>query len=518
MRERGSPVAAAGNFRPGAPKGRDYSDLTELLAKIERPIARPQSLEHPTVASAAVVVEGTPVAINTPPMPAHTGVTTPAPTNAMKSAAASKLGRLENVSEILSKGIRPPGRQLSTPPTRAKDWTLLSFMALLVGLLAGTAFTFALPELMDKVRVSSVGVNQDVQKQIPLKTRIILGLHKPSAWPAAWQVPANGAMEPSVLSPINSISVNVSLLASLPAHIAQPNREEKLGLDEFIPLELRGGILAEGSNSDFDARLKKLRIGATSSALGGPLQGDAKLLNDTRPAWQRFAALYTPSTRPKIAIVLDDLGLNIARTQRTIDLPKEINLSFLPYGARSAKLAREARAAGHEILVHIPMEPHGQQDPGADALLTSMSSQEVTNALARNLAQLEGYVGINNHMGSRFTEDVRALLPVMKSLDERGLIFLDSRTSQASAAAKVGQAAGVPTLGRDIFLDHAQGPDNLLNQLDQLESIARRNGRAIAIGHPHDMTLEVLEVWVRGLDAKGIDLVPLTALLAPSRT
>ncbi len=507
-------MAAAGNFRPGASKDRDYSDLTELLAKIDGPMTGCHDLDGPTAASATGVAERTPVT----PITAPPHIPTALPTEAMKSAAASKLGRLGDVSDLLSKGIRTPGKQIPTPPTRARDWTLLSFMALLVGLLAGTAFTFALPELMGKVRVSMADVSQDVQKQVPLKTRIILGLQKPSAWPVEWQIPAKGATEPSVLSPLNSISVNLSVLASLPAHIAQPNREEKLGLDEFIPLDLRGGIVADVSNSAFDARLNKFATGSVGSALGGPIQGDAKLLNDARPAWQRFAALYTPSTRPKIAIVLDDLGLNIARTQRTIDLPKEINLSFLPYGARSAKLAREARAAGHEILVHIPMEPHGQQDPGDDALKTGMSGQEVTNALARNLAQLDGYVGINNHMGSRFTEDVRALLPVMKSLNERGLIFLDSRTSQASAAAKVGQAAGVPTLGRDIFLDHAQGPDNLLNQLDLLETIARRSGSAIAIGHPHDMTLEVLEVWVRGLDAKGIDLVPLTALLAPSRT
>ena len=511
-------MAAAGNFRPGASKDRDYSDLTELLAKIDGPIARSESLDDPAVIAAGAAEGLFATKASVPPIVTPTAGQMSAPTLAMKSAASAKLARIDDISEILSNGIRPAGREIITPPTRAKDWMLLSFMALLVGLLAGTAFTFALPELLGEGRAYVVGLNQDAQKQVPLKTRIVLGLNKPSAWPAAWQIPANGASEPSVLSPINSISVNLSVLAALPAHIAQPNREEKLGLDEFIPLNLRGGILADTSNSDFDIRLGQLTTGSIGSALGGPIQGDAKLLSDARPAWQRFAARYTPSNRPKIAIVLDDLGLNIARTQRTIDLPKEINLSFLPYGARSAKLAREARAAGHEILVHVPMEPHGQQDPGADALRTGMSGQEVANALARNLAQLEGYVGINNHMGSRFTEDVRALLPVMKSLNERGLIFLDSRTSQASAAAKVGQAAGVPTLGRDIFLDHAQGPDNLLNQLDQLETIARRNGSAIAIGHPHDMTLEVLEVWVRGLEAKGIDLVPLTALLAPART
>lgn len=516
-------MAAAGNFRPGASKDRDYSDLTELLAKIDGPITRPESLERPTPASAGGAAKSTPVTQKSPSdapksVRADPTKTPAAPTNAMKAASASKLGRLDDVSGLLSKGIRPPGTQVSTPPTRVKDWTLLAFMALVVGLLTGTAFTFALPELLGNARIELAHVNPDVQKMAPLKTRIVLGLQKPSAWPAKWQTPANGAKEPSVLSPINSISVNLSVLASLPEHIAQPNRDEKLGLDEFIPLDLRGGILADKSNSAFDARLDALTTGAIGTALGGPIQGDAKLLSDTRPAWQRFAALHTPSNRPKIAIVLDDLGLNVERTQRTIDLPKEINLSFLPYGARSAKLAREARTAGHEILVHVPMEPHGQHDPGDDALMTGMSAQEVSQALARNLAQLDGYVGINNHMGSRFTEDVRALLPVMKSLNERGLIFLDSRTSQASTAAKVGQAAGVPTLGRDVFLDHAQGPDNLLNQLDQLETIARRNGNAIAIGHPHDMTLEVLEVWVRGLEAKGIDLVPLTALLAPART
>lgn len=220
-------------------------------------------------------------------------------------------------------------------------------------------------------------------------------------------------------------------------------------------------------------------------------------------------------TRPQIAIVLDDLGLDQKATRRAITLPAEITLSFLPYGRASQGLAEEAMARGHEVMVHIPMEPEGDADPGPGALLVDQSTDQIASLLARQLDEFPGAVGFNNHMGSRFTADVRALLPVMREARARGLLFLDSRTTANTLAAKIGEAAGATTVSRDVFLDHASGADGLLAQLDELEKTARATGQAIAIGHPHEMTLDVLEVWARGLASKGLELSPISEMAKP---
>ena len=239
------------------------------------------------------------------------------------------------------------------------------------------------------------------------------------------------------------------------------------------------------------------------------------------PAWRRFAApaAYQPghTTAPLIAIVLDDLGPDVLATRRAIAMAPTITLSFLPYAPHVSELADEARALGHEILAHVPMEPYGNADPGRNALMLAQSEDEFKKRLDWNLNQFDGYVGINNHMGSRLTEQARPMLTLMAEMQRRDLLFLDSRTTAQSLGSNMAKASGVPALERDIFLDHAQGPDHLLSQLFELERVAQANGVAIAIGHPHPLTLDVLEIWSRGIESKGLRLAPLTALLrAPS--
>ncbi len=231
---------------------------------------------------------------------------------------------------------------------------------------------------------------------------------------------------------------------------------------------------------------------------------------------ETVALPFAEEAKPQIAIVLDDLGLDQKSTRRAIRLPAEITLSFLPYGRASQGLAEEAMARGHEIMVHVPMEPQGDADPGPGALRVDQSTDQIASLLARHLDEFPGAVGFNNHMGSRFTADVRALLPVMREARARGLLFLDSRTTANTLAAKIGEAAGATTVSRDVFLDHASGADGLLAQLAELEKTARATGQAIAIGHPHEMTLEVLEVWARGLGSKGLELAPISAMAKPN--
>lgn len=208
---------------------------------------------------------------------------------------------------------------------------------------------------------------------------------------------------------------------------------------------------------------------------------------------------------PAIAIVIDDLGPDVARTKRALNLPPEVALSFLPYARNTPELARAATAAGHDVLVHLPMEAISGIDPGPNALRLAQSPSENVRRLDWALAQVPGYIGVNNHMGSRFTMSREALVPVMQALKERHVFFYDSVTSPRSQAAAVARASGLPSAGRDIFLDDVQTAAEVTAELAQLERVARVRGVALAIGHPHDVTLSILERWCANL--KGFRFV-----------
>lgn len=232
------------------------------------------------------------------------------------------------------------------------------------------------------------------------------------------------------------------------------------------------------------------------------------------PAWRRYAAVPQAAPRdPMVAIVLDDMGPNRRGTERALNLPATITFAFLPYAPQVADFVKAARAQGHEILVHVPMEPVGRADPGPHALRTDETAQDIRADLAWSLSRFDGYVGINNHMGSRFTANAEDMRVVMEELKTRGLLFLDSRTSAETRAADVARAAGLPTLSRDVFLDHDEEGAEVDAELGKLERLARERGFAIAIGHPHAGTLDILEKWIPHARANGIAIVPLTAIL-----
>lgn len=218
-------------------------------------------------------------------------------------------------------------------------------------------------------------------------------------------------------------------------------------------------------------------------------------------------------TRPAIALMIDDLGIVPDRSAHALRLPAEVTLSFLPYGAVSRPLAQAASAKGHEIFLHVPMEPSGNADPGPGALLTRDSDTRLREKLDNQIADMGALVpiaGINNHMGSRATADRRVMDEVMRGAAERGFVFVDSVTTPRSTARASAAAHDVDFIARDIFLDHGQGPDFVLAQLAELEHQARTRGVAVAIAHPHTTTLDVLSVWVNGLERKGLRLVPMS--------
>ncbi len=221
-------------------------------------------------------------------------------------------------------------------------------------------------------------------------------------------------------------------------------------------------------------------------------------------------------TKPRIAIVIDDMGLNAALSQRATRLPSSITLSFLPYAPNVGKQAQKAAESGHEIILHLPMEPTRREATGPDALMLGMEDAAIRERMEKAIASFSGYDGVNNHMGSRFTADEKGMEVVADVLSERGLFFLDSRTSSASVGETVARRRGVPALSRDVFLDDPSVAHDVAGQLAKTETAARRKGYAIAIGHPHAATLAALEAWLPAAESEGFEIVKLKKLLQPA--
>ena len=233
------------------------------------------------------------------------------------------------------------------------------------------------------------------------------------------------------------------------------------------------------------------------------------------PTWLRHAvARPTIDGRPAIAVVMDDLGLNRRGTAALNRLKAPLTLSFLPYAGALEQQAEAGRAAGHELMLHLPMEPAGHEWPGPNALLSSLTPPDMASRLRAQLLSFGGFVGINNHMGSLLTAERGPMALVMAELRARGLLFLDSRTTAQSVAAAEARRAGVAHAVRDVFLDNETSLAAIRRQLAVTEQIARRRGSAVAIGHPHDATIEALRGWLPTLEQRGFVLVPISTIVA----
>jgi uncharacterized protein len=200
-----------------------------------------------------------------------------------------------------------------------------------------------------------------------------------------------------------------------------------------------------------------------------------------------------------LVIVIDDLGLDAAFARQLAALPLEITFSVLPGLPHSDDVVSIARKAGRELLLHQPMEPMGYPEvsPGEGALFGSMTGEQLRAIVLENLARVPAARGMNNHMGSRFTQDYRAVGAMLQGLPGNGFFVLDSLTHPRSVLGDLARKQGIPTLLRDVFLDVVRDADAVTHQLRKAESIALRKGRAVAIGHPFPETLEGIRRWNR---------------------
>lgn len=216
-----------------------------------------------------------------------------------------------------------------------------------------------------------------------------------------------------------------------------------------------------------------------------------------------------------IALVIDDMGVNQAKSREVLEISAPLTLAFLPYAPHVSEMAADAKAKGHELLVHVPMEPlSATENPGDNALLSGMTPEQLVSALDKNLSAFTGYAGINNHMGSKFTQDEAALRVIMPVLKERGLYLLDSKTIASSKAHALALEVGVPSIERDVFLDDDVALDAVRFQAEKTLRIAVERGRAVAIGHPKENTILAIQEYMPKFAAAGCEIVPLSRLIA----
>ena len=215
----------------------------------------------------------------------------------------------------------------------------------------------------------------------------------------------------------------------------------------------------------------------------------------------------------RLVIVMDDLGLDLGYARALALLPVPVTFSVLPRLPQTRGVAALAREYGCELLLHQPMEPVDlSKHPGAGALFVGVGTERLRRLLLENLAQVPGAVGLNNHMGSRFTQDSQGVREVVRVAAEQGLFVLDSRTHERSLLARAAEQAGVPTLRRDVFLDVVRETAAIEFQLRKAEQLARQQGQAVAIGHPHPETLQALRRWSVGREP-GVLVTTAGALL-----
>jgi polysaccharide deacetylase 2 family uncharacterized protein YibQ len=239
---------------------------------------------------------------------------------------------------------------------------------------------------------------------------------------------------------------------------------------------------------------------------------------DGRAPWQVYARPFPQERdRPRIAILLQDLGLSREQTNAAIQqLPGAIALGFTPYARDLADWIALSRAAGHEVLLQIPMEPFDfpTSDPGPHTLLTSAGADQNQERLEFLLSRVSGYVGVYNRMGDRFTSSTESMRPILQVIQERGLMFLDARTSGTSVAGRIAADLHLPHALNNRELDQVASRVEIDAKLIDLENIARQEGHAVGIARPYPVTIERLAQWAATLEEKGIDLAPVSAIAA----
>ncbi len=218
---------------------------------------------------------------------------------------------------------------------------------------------------------------------------------------------------------------------------------------------------------------------------------------------------------PRVAIIIDDLGYHLANGKRAIGLPGPIAVSVLPGAPRAHTLARQAHAAGKEVLLHLPLQAHND-DARAEPVEIDldMSRARVGATFAQALEAVPHAVGINSHRGSLLTRHPGHMAWLMHEIAARErLFFVDSFTTHRSVAIQIAEESGVEAVKRDVFLDPDRDPETVAREFERLKRLARQRGAAVAIGHPYPETLQLLERELPRLAEEGFELVSISEIV-----
>jgi polysaccharide deacetylase 2 family uncharacterized protein YibQ len=217
---------------------------------------------------------------------------------------------------------------------------------------------------------------------------------------------------------------------------------------------------------------------------------------------------------PRIAIIIDDIGNDPELAQAFIQLGLPVTLSLLPLGAYTGAIVGTAKERGCEYMLHLPMEPKGypQLDPGPGSLFRKMEDDQITQILNDDLKRVPGARGVNNHMGSEFTEDQSKMSLLLREIKKRTLFYVDSRTTSQTVAYSVAKSIGVPVASRTVFLDNELSTRAMEFQLGRLQAVARESGAAIGICHPHWETLLFLKKYSHELKTEA-KIVPVSQIV-----
>jgi polysaccharide deacetylase 2 family uncharacterized protein YibQ len=237
---------------------------------------------------------------------------------------------------------------------------------------------------------------------------------------------------------------------------------------------------------------------------------------DGRRALDVYARPWSGARGARVAIVIGGLGLSQTGSQHAVQtLPPEVTLAFSPEGNSLLRWMQAARQNGHEILMQIPLEPYDypRVNPGRNTLTVDASPAATLENLHRAMGRITTYTGVMNYMGARFTAEPDAMTVVIQDVAKRGLLYLDDGTSARSKADSVSAQQGSPFAAADVLIDASQDRGAILKKLDELERIARAKGTAIATGSAFDVTVEAVTSWANEAKARGIEIVPVSALV-----
>ena len=221
---------------------------------------------------------------------------------------------------------------------------------------------------------------------------------------------------------------------------------------------------------------------------------------------------------PRIAIIIDDLGDNLVNGLRAVRLSGDVTCAFLPFAPYTKGLARQAHFQDKEVMVHLPMDSLDDRHLGPGGLKVGMLRDRFIKVLRADLKAVPYATGINNHMGSLLTQLPENMAWLMAELSHHPLYFVDSRTTNFTVAREYARLSGIPSQKRDVFLDNVQTRPAVIRQLRKVLAIAKAKGHALAIGHPYDVTLDLLEESLPRLAREeGVEIVPVSRLLEGGR-